>query len=70
MKIMINDCRLYLITPAHIPDLDGFQNTLRAALSGGDVACVQLRLKNKDETSVADDLVLKIWRCLVSLTWI
>jgi len=56
---MINDCRLYLITPAHIPDLDGFQNTLRAALSGGDVACVQLRLKNKDETSVADDLVLK-----------
>jgi thiamine-phosphate pyrophosphorylase len=38
-------CRLYLITP---PSLDPatFKDTLAAALDGGDVACVQLRLKH------------------------
>jgi thiamine-phosphate pyrophosphorylase len=40
-------CRLYLITP---PVLDpGFAGQLEAALDAGDVACVQLRLKNADD---------------------
>lgn len=45
------DCRLYLITP---PTLDpkAFAPTLAAALDAGDVACVQLRLKD-----VPDDVV-------------
>jgi len=44
-------CRLYLITP---PDIGGdataaFAEQLSAALDGGDVACVQLRLKDVDD---------------------
>jgi thiamine-phosphate pyrophosphorylase len=42
---MAERCRLYLITP---PALDpaGFRDTLAAALDAGDVAAVQLRLKD------------------------
>jgi thiamine-phosphate pyrophosphorylase len=42
-------CRLYLITPPAL-DLDPFVGQLEEALSGGDVASLQLRLKNtRDE---------------------
>ena len=44
-------CRLYLITPPVI-DPAGFAETLKAALSGGDVACLQLRLKDVDDDTV------------------
>ena len=37
-------CRLYLITPPKF-DPNVFKDDLAAALDGGDVACVQLRLK-------------------------
>ena len=37
-------CRLYLITPTKII-IDTFKDKLATALDGGDVACVQLRLK-------------------------
>lgn len=42
-------CRLYLITPPVIDDLDAFADQFDAALDGGDVACVQLRLKDVDD---------------------
>ncbi len=44
-------CRLYLITP---PTLDpgGFRATLAAALDAGDVACLQVRLKQADDDAV------------------
>lgn len=38
--------RLYLITPPVIADLDAFEADLNAALDGGDVACLQIRLKS------------------------
>ena len=38
-------CRLYLVTPPEI-DIRSFGDDLSRALDGGDVACVQLRLKN------------------------
>lgn len=38
-------CRLYLITPPVIEDVTGFTALLEAALAAGDVACLQLRLK-------------------------
>ena len=38
-------CRLYLITPPALPDLEAFANELEAALNGGDVAALQIRLK-------------------------
>jgi thiamine-phosphate pyrophosphorylase len=43
--------RLYLITPPAL-DPDGFARELEAALSGGDVACLQLRLKDVDDATI------------------
>jgi thiamine-phosphate pyrophosphorylase len=50
--------RLYLITPPAL-DPEKFAKDLEEALSGGDVACLQLRLKD-----VADDLVRRAARVL------
>lgn len=44
-------CRLYLITPPHL-DPDAFADTLAAALDAGDVACLQLRLKDVDDDTI------------------
>ena len=46
-------CRLYLITPPRIDDLAGFGRALAAALDAGDVAALQLRLKDAPEAIVA-----------------
>jgi len=45
-------CRLYLITPPAIPDLEAFAASLEAALSAGDVAAVQIRVKPADDAAV------------------
>ena len=44
-------CRLYLVTPPRL-DSETFADTLAAALDGGDVACLQLRLKDVDDDSI------------------
>lgn len=44
-------CRLYLITPP-VFDPAAFKDTLAAALDAGDVACLQLRLKDVDDDTV------------------
>jgi thiamine-phosphate pyrophosphorylase len=51
-------CRLYLITPPRI-DPAAFRDTLAEALDAGDVACLQLRLKDAsdDEVRRAADLL-------------
>ena len=41
-------CRLYLITPPRL-DAAAFSHELAAALDAGDVACVQLRLKQAED---------------------
>lgn len=46
-------CRLYLITPP-VFEAKAFSDELKAALGAGDVACVQLRLKD-----VTDDHILR-----------
>jgi thiamine-phosphate pyrophosphorylase len=43
-------CRLYLITPPRL-ELAPFADLLASALDAGDVAAVQLRLKDADETT-------------------
>lgn len=43
--------RLYLITPPAF-DPDGFAKQLEEALAGGDVACLQLRLKDVDDAAI------------------
>ncbi|MCS5604648.1 MAG: thiamine phosphate synthase, partial [Alphaproteobacteria bacterium] len=55
-------CRLYLITP---PKLDpaAFAEHLRAALDEGDVACLQLRLKDVD-----DDVIRQAVEALMPIT--
>lgn len=45
-------CRLYLITPPAIADLAGFTRALEAALDAGDVAALQIRLKEADDAAV------------------
>jgi thiamine-phosphate pyrophosphorylase len=47
------DCRLYLITPPRIDDLSGFARTLESALKAGDVAAVQIRIKEGDAEAAA-----------------
>ncbi len=44
-------CRLYLITPPRLDE--GFADRLGQALAGGDVACLQIRLKDVDDETVA-----------------
>jgi thiamine-phosphate pyrophosphorylase len=58
----MSDCRLYLITPPVIDDLAAFGHALAAALDAGDVAAVQIRLKDAPETVIAAlvDLVTPI----------
>jgi len=45
-------CRLYLITPPRLDDLAGFGRSLAHALDAGDVAALQIRLKD-----VGDDII-------------
>lgn len=50
---MTLDCRLYLITPPSLPDLAAFGRQLARALEGGDVAALQIRLKDVPDEAVA-----------------
>jgi len=45
-------CRLYLITPPTIDDPTAFAGTLTAALDAGDVAALQIRLKEADDDTI------------------
>jgi thiamine-phosphate pyrophosphorylase len=47
-------CRLYLITPPRIDDLAAFAAALDAALGAGDVAALQLRLKDVSDARIAE----------------
>ncbi len=47
-------CRLYLITPPAIADVETFARQLESALDGGDVACLQIRLKNREGVAAPD----------------
>ena len=58
---MASNCRLYLITPPNI-ELPAYSNALKEALDGGDVACLQIRLKQ-----VEDDEIRKITESLQTI---
>lgn len=47
------ESRLYLITPPRIDNPFQWLPTWEAALDGGDIACVQIRLKDVDDDTVA-----------------
>jgi thiamine-phosphate pyrophosphorylase len=46
------DCRLYLITPPRIDDLGAFARALDEALAAGDVAALQVRLKEASDAEI------------------
>jgi thiamine-phosphate pyrophosphorylase len=46
-------CRLYLITPPRLDDLAGFARVLAHALDAGDVAALQIRLKDVPDEIIA-----------------
>ena len=45
-------CQIYLITPPQIDDLDGFCDSLAKALAAAPVACLQLRLKDAEDSAI------------------
>jgi thiamine-phosphate pyrophosphorylase len=46
--------RLYLITPPQIADVSAFAATLEAVIEAGDVACLQLRLKDVSDAHIIE----------------
>jgi len=50
---MAPHCRLYLITPPAIRNMTAFAAGLEAAMSAGDVAALQIRLKDAPEMQIA-----------------
>jgi len=46
-------CRLYLITPPRLDDLAAFARALAEALDAGDVAALQIRLKDVSDDAIA-----------------
>jgi thiamine-phosphate pyrophosphorylase len=46
-------CRLYLITPPRLDDVEAFADDLLAALTAGDIAALQIRLKEVPDSEVA-----------------
>jgi len=51
---MTHRCRLYLITPPVIYDAKAFATLLEQALDAGDVAAIQVRLKDVSEAHLAE----------------
>jgi thiamine-phosphate pyrophosphorylase len=62
---MAHRCRLYLITPPEITDLAAFARDLDHALDGGDVACLQIRLKSPDGVPAHDSHILSLGRHII-----
>ena len=45
-------CQIYLITPPTIEDIDEFCRVLDTALAAAPVACLQLRLKDLEDSAL------------------
>ncbi|MDX5359871.1 MAG: thiamine phosphate synthase [Alphaproteobacteria bacterium] len=58
-------CRLYLITPPRIDDPQAFAALLMKTLAAGDVACLQIRLKDADGTPASDDHIRAVTRAIL-----
>jgi len=58
-------CRLYLISPPEVPDIAAFAHALDQALDGGDVACLQIRLKTREGISAPDSHILALGRHII-----
>lgn len=59
-------CRLYLITPPEVDDIAAFARQLDLALDGGDVACLQIRLKSRAGVPAPDSHILNLGRHVIA----
>jgi thiamine-phosphate pyrophosphorylase len=59
-------CRLYLISPPEVPDIAAFTQALDQALDGGDVACLQIRLKSREGVPAPDGHILSLGRHIIA----
>lgn len=59
-SLQMHRCRLYLITPPQIADVSTFEASLLSALDAGDVACLQVRLKQADGTTLDEDATRRV----------
>lgn len=62
---MSRRCRLYLITPPEVPDVAAFARELDAALDGGDVASLQIRLKSRASVAAPDSQIMELGRYII-----
>ncbi|RYG34872.1 MAG: thiamine phosphate synthase, partial [Burkholderiales bacterium] len=62
---MSRRCRLYLITPPEIADVAAFARELDAALDGGDVASLQIRLKSRAGVAAPDSQIMELGRYII-----
>lgn len=60
-------CKLYLITPPVITDLEAYGRALEAALLAGPVACLQIRLKSHDGTPAPDSEIIQAASLIVPI---
>ncbi len=60
-------CRLYLITPPSVADIEKFLAQAAEALEGGDVACLQVRLKDAEGSPPKDDVISALAQRLIPL---
>jgi thiamine-phosphate pyrophosphorylase len=58
-------CRLYLISPPEVPDIAAFTQALDQSLDGGDVACLQIRLKSREGVPAPDSHILSLGRHII-----
>ena len=57
---MSEPCRLYVISPPVIADAARFVDLFRSAMSGGDIACFQLRMKSPEGVAAPDADILRV----------
>ena len=62
---MSRRCRLYLITPPEIADIEAFARALDAALEAGDVASLQVRLKSREGVAAPDAHIRAVTRRII-----
>ncbi len=63
---MAQACRLYLITPPQL-EVEEFIPQLEEAFSGGDVACLQLRLKKPDGGKIDDQTISDAAKAIIPI---
>ena len=64
---MSRRCRLYLITPPVISDIGAFTRELEVAMAAGDIACLQIRLKDLAGLALPDASIRELASRVIGL---